>query len=103
MDWRVSDAEWLEQRTTGAPPVLLERVRQALDAVPDGSLSCRLAAAGELALLVAEEQGSSRDAALHLLAADALVTLTLLEAAERDPAGLAAAAERLLSESVGLA
>ncbi len=27
----MSDAQWLEQRTTGAPPVLLERVRKALE------------------------------------------------------------------------
>lgn len=93
-------AEWLEQRTAGAPPILLARVQQALDAAPDGPIGDRLAAAGELALRAAEEKGSSREAALDLLAADALVTLTLLEAAERDPAGLAAAADRLLADAM---
>ncbi|HRP08295.1 MAG TPA: hypothetical protein PLL69_07395 [Gemmatimonadales bacterium] len=92
--------EWLERRTAGSPPVLLARVRQALDAAPEGTLGERLALAGESALRAAEEKGSSREAALDLLAADALVTLTLLEAAERDPAGLATAADRLLADAV---
>jgi hypothetical protein len=55
----------------------------------------QLAEAGELALKASVRRGAGRDAALDLLAADALITLALLEVAERDPSSLGAEARRL--------
>ena len=63
--------------------------------VPAAPLGTRLAMAGELALQAAIRRGSDREAALDLLAADALITLALLESAERDPATLGATARQL--------
>ncbi len=89
-------AGWFAERTVAAPAVLRARAAQFLAAQPDGSAGERLAAAGEAALREAIGAGATRAAALDLLAADALITLALLAAAERDPAtlGTAAAAVR---------
>jgi hypothetical protein len=98
MAGRVSAAEaWIEARTRGAPPALLVRVREHLASVPDHTLGVRLAQAGELALRASIHSGSGREGALDLLAADALITLALLESAERDPEQLGATAQRLRS------
>lgn len=87
--------EWLATRTHGAPDALLERVEEHLAAVPEGALGERLALAGELALRASIRSGSGREGALDLLAADALITLALLESAGRDPGELGLTAERL--------
>jgi hypothetical protein len=95
----MTDAAWFDARTRGAPDALRERAATFLAAVDDGDLVERLAAAGDRALDVATA-ARSRDGALDLLAADALITLALLAAAERNPAGLEASA-RALRERAG--
>ena len=93
---RVSDGDaWVEARTRGAPPALLLRVAEHLGAVPHGPLGSRLAQAGERALRESMHSGSGREGALDLLAADALITLALLECAERHPDQLGATAQGL--------
>jgi hypothetical protein len=96
MDGRVSDASaWLEDRIRGAPPQLVARVEQCVAVMPGVELGSRLAHVGEQALGAAIRQGARRGAALDLLAADALITLCLLECAERDPSSLGETARRL--------
>jgi hypothetical protein len=90
-----SPAVWFDDRTLGAPEALLGRVRECLAATESADLGDRLARAGDLALTEAVRRGAGRDAALDLLAADALITLALLERAEHDPAGLGKAARSL--------
>jgi hypothetical protein len=93
-------AEWLDAHTGAAPPVLRERVRDyvrdtaSADSAPPHAQT--LASAGAAALAAVTTHPGDRSAALDLLAADALITLALLEQAERDPAGLAALAAELL-------
>lgn len=89
----MSDA-WFRDRTAGAPGVLRERAAVFHDAAA-GAGASRLASAGAAALTAAIGSGSTRAAALDLLAADGLITLALLAEAERDPAGLEAAARAL--------
>jgi hypothetical protein len=87
---------WLEARAAAAPAALRHRVLQHLTAAPPtGDLAGDLAAAARTALDLTLREGGTRDAALDLLAADALVTLALLAGAERDPAGLAGFARQL--------
>jgi hypothetical protein len=86
---------WFEARTVGAPPALLARVEECLASTPEGPLGSRLAASGELALQASIHRGAGREAALDLLAADALITLALLESVERDPAALGVTARML--------
>lgn len=89
---------WLEARTAAAPPVLRERVLEHAAAVDDAlPLAERLALASERVLAIVEEHPGDRSIALDLLAADALITLTLLAQAESTPAELGAFAERLLA------
>lgn len=89
---------WLEERTRNAPPALRERVLEYAAAasiqltVPD-----HLALASERVLAIVEEHPGDRSVALDLLAADALITLTLLAQAELHPEALGAFAERLLA------
>jgi hypothetical protein len=91
-------SRWLEARTAGAPPVLRERVLEHAAAVGDSlPLPERLALASERVLAIVEEHPGDRSIALDLLAADALITLTLLAQAESAPAELGAFAERLLA------
>ena len=71
--------------------------------VPAAPLGTRLAMAGELALQAAIRRGSDREAALDLLAADALITLALLESAERDPATLGTTARLLRDRAASAA
>ncbi len=87
------DAErWFVERTTGAP----ERLRHAAmvwwERTPPAALGERLTRAGQQALNAAIDSGATRAAALDLLAADALITLALLAAAETDARSLAVAA-----------
>lgn len=94
-------AGWLDAHTGAAPPVLRERVRAyvsraAAGGEPVTSHAQALAAAGAAALATVTAHPGDRSVALDLLAADALITLALLEQAERDPAGLGALADELL-------
>lgn len=88
-------ASWFEARTTDAPPALVARASEYFAACPELPLVDRLATAGEEALRAATASGSTRDAALDLLAADALITLALLACAEHHPATLAREAKAL--------
>lgn len=90
----MTDAAWFAERTDGAPDALRERAAAFFRDADGADLVERLAVAGDHALGVATA-ARSRDGALDLLAADALITLALLAAAERDPAGLDGAARRL--------
>ena len=77
--------DWLERRTSHAPPALRTRVMEyALDASGD-SVSALLAAAGQAALDRVLSHSGDRSAALDLLAADALITLALRARAEESP------------------
>ena len=96
-------AAWVEAHTHGAPRALLVRVEQHMTSVPEGTLGHRLAQAGELALGESIRRGSGREGALDLLAADALITLALLECAGRDPAELGVTAQRLRSAAAAVA
>lgn len=83
---------WFVERTTGAPEQLRRAATRWWGATPEAPLGERLTAAGQQALEAAISEGATRTAALDLLAADALITLALLAAAERDAATLAATA-----------
>ncbi len=90
----MTDDAWFAQRTDGAPARLRERAARYFNATTHAALPRRLAIAGNAALATAAG-ASSREAALDLLAADALITLALLAAAERNPASLADEARAL--------
>lgn len=79
---------WFTARTAGAPPRLLEASATWWHAASGNTAAARLADAGRLALDAAIAAGACRDAALDLLAADALITLALLAEAEADPMAL---------------
>lgn len=97
-------ATWFEARTQGSPPALLKRVTECLaTAGTFEPLAQRLAVAGEQALGASIRRGTGREAALDLLAADALITLALLETASRAPAELGPTARRLRNAAVGAA
>jgi hypothetical protein len=90
-------AAWLDRHAAQAPPVLGERARAYVTAVPAGcSGATVLAAAATAALDDVSRQPQGRAAALDLLAADALITLALLSQAEEDPARLHAFATGVL-------
>jgi hypothetical protein len=91
-------AVWLDAHTAAAPAALRERVRAYTAAAdsPGPTPAHALAAAGGVALATVTAHPGDRSAALDLLAADALITLALLEQAERDPGGLAALAGELI-------
>lgn len=89
-----TDAEWFTNHTTGAPAKLRAQVMVHFEATT-GALTARLADAGQAALRAATAAGRHRAAALDLLAADALITLALLAAAEHSPATLAEEAAAL--------
>lgn len=95
------DAAWFAAHVAGAPATLTDRAAAFLAAEGEGTLADRLAAAGSRALAAAEARGSSRTAALDLLAADALITLALLEVAARAPGRLASEASRLRIAAAG--
>jgi hypothetical protein len=86
---------WFATRTTGAPDALRQRAEYFYAQAGAGDLGRRLAAAGGAALAEATRDDAGRAAALDLLAADALITLALLLAAEREPAALGAVAAHL--------
>ncbi len=101
-----SAVAWLEERRPAPPPALAARLREALTGVSDAadeSVAERCLAAGErlLAGLLARDCGS-RDAALDLLAADALVTYAF-EAASTEPARLEERARRAMTNLAAVA
>ena len=66
---------WLAMRAGAVPPVLEARMERAMDDVLDDDVVARaLADAARSCLLAAVHSGDDRAAALHLLAADALIT-----------------------------
>ncbi len=81
-------ATWFAARTEGAPARLREAASRWLAVSPAGEPVAQLTEAGGLALTAAISAGATRDAALDLLAADALITLALLAAVEQDPQAL---------------
>ncbi len=93
-----NDSDWFAARTTGAPAALRGRAERYFD-TSSGPLVPRLAQAGGSALASAVSDGADRAAALDLLAADALITLALLAAAEAAPETLGVVARRLRAEA----
>jgi hypothetical protein len=92
-------ADWLDQRTSEAPPALRARVREYALQASGASLPYILAAAGQTALEQVLSHSGDRSAALDLLAADALITLALLAQAETNPARLDEFATSVLQAS----
>ena len=92
--------EWLDARTSAAPPVLRARLfehvrRIGAESGPEQQRAALLARAGMASLEAVVAHPGDRSVALDLLAADGLITLALLHCAETDPAGLAAFARGL--------
>lgn len=88
---------WLATQIAGAPEALRERVLAHADrARRELLMPGWLASAAFRALESSLAQGTSRAAALDLLAADGLVTLALLVQAEANPSGLEAFARGLM-------
>lgn len=88
---------WVRGRLADAPPALLDAMLAALPADENLPVADALAQ-GALALyarLLAEGQGTRREDALPLLAADALFTHALEAQAEADPGGVPALADRI--------
>lgn len=80
---------WLAMRAAGVPPALEARMESAIDdALEDETIPGALADAARICLVNALAVGDHRDAALHLLAADALITYACLAAATDDDAPL---------------
>lgn len=87
---------WFAAQTAGAPATLVARAHEYLVASPETlSPPERLRAAAESALDAAIAGGTERRAAVDLLAADALITLALLQVATTQPARLGDAARQL--------
>ena len=79
---------WFAARTEGAPPRLVAASAAWLHGSAGTTVGDQLTDAAQQALAAAIAAGATRDAALDLLAADALITLALLAEAERDPMAL---------------
>jgi len=93
-------SEWLLQRTSAGPARLRARVMEFWEGAPAaGPLAERLAEAGRRALAGVLAHPGDRDAALDLLAADALITLALLAQAEDAPEELGSFAAALVRAS----
>jgi len=85
-------AEWLSAREPAPPPALTDRLRAALGThatrdAAEAAEAC-LAAGERLLCSVLDNASASRECALDLLAADALITYAF-EAASSDPGALA--------------
>jgi hypothetical protein len=97
---------WLDARHEPAPPALAARMRDALKQAPaaDGAAPAdALLIAGEALLARLLNDGrTSREAALDLLAADALITYAF-EAAAEDATPLADRARRAMVQIAALA
>ncbi|MFI5210626.1 MAG: hypothetical protein ACHQ2E_09290 [Gemmatimonadales bacterium] len=88
---------WIDRHTAAAPAALRDRVA-ALTAPLRGrsDLASALAAVGRATVEQVIASSGDRREALNLLAADGLVTLSLLAQAQADPAGLASWSATLL-------
>jgi hypothetical protein len=96
----VSASDWVLQHTSAGPERLRTRVVECWEAAPTAApLAERLADAGRRALAGVLAHPGDRDAALDLLAADALITLALLARAEAAPEELGDFAEALVRVS----
>lgn len=86
-------------RAGPVPPELEARMESAIDDAPDDdSVHAPLADAARICLRDALAAGDDRAAALHLLAADALLTYACEAAAEHGAAALAELVEVFASE-----
>jgi hypothetical protein len=93
-------SEWLLQHTSAGPARLRARVMECWENTSGaGPLAERLAEAGRRALAGVLAHPGDRDAALDLLAADALITLALLARAEDAPEELGSFAAALVRAS----
>jgi hypothetical protein len=98
-------ADWLSEREPVPPPALVRRLRDSLG--PDLDRDARdavdacLDAGQRLVASVLSDEGASRDSALDLLAADALVTYAF-EAASDRPNELSERAARAMSDIAAL-
>lgn len=96
--------DWLDRRTSTAPPALRQRVLRHVEASGAGcdeDPARHLAQAAQTALassLCRDEP--RREVALDLLAADALVTLALLWQAEHHPESVARFARDILNTGI---
>ena len=88
---------WAEAHTKDAPQFLRARVVAlvSMATLPPGTIPERLAFAGRRALENVCKHPGDRTVALDLLAADALITMSMLAQADLDPARLDEFAERL--------
>lgn len=97
--------DWLASRTPPAPPALAARLEELLRAdlaAPESAVADRCMDAAERLLPnLFDSAGASRDAALDLLAADALVTCAF-EAASDEPARLEERARRAMHRIAAL-
>lgn len=91
--------DWLDRRTSQAPPALRARMMEYALAGSGDSLPELLASAGRLALDRVLSHAGDRSAALDLLAADALITLALRARAEEAPGRLEEFATAVLRTS----
>jgi len=94
---------WLQSRQPAPPPDLAAKLAECLAAAPDGMLEgpSRAEAVGRLGLArlrtAAGRRDATEEAAMDLLAADALVTYAF-EAAAEEGADLSALVRRFLAE-----
>ena len=96
----MNTADWVRQQTSAGPARLRARVLECWDAAPStASTAERLAEAGRRALAGVLAHPGDREAALDLLAADALITLALLARAEAAPGELGEFAAALVRAS----
>jgi hypothetical protein len=98
-------AEWLDVRSPAPPAALRDRIEDALGddlfgEATDVPETC-LAAAERLIRVLLGEKATSRESALDLLAADALVTYAFEAASER-PADLAQRASAAMARIAAL-
>jgi hypothetical protein len=94
-------ADWLDQHTSQAPEALRARVKEYALRASGPSLPHLLATAGHTALEQVLSHPGDRSAALDLLAADALITLSMLAQAESSPDRLEEFATSVLQGSRG--
>ncbi len=90
---------WMLSRTPVPPADLAVVLSSILDAAPDSAFEGRSLSAvlGRLSIMTLDEKRPAGDAALFLLASDALVTYAF-EAAAEEGEDLTAVAERLLGQ-----
>lgn len=97
--------EWIETRSPEAPAALRARLREVVDAQREtdalNTSEVCLAAAEHVVIALLGRDSTSRDAALDLLAADALVTYAF-EAAAAAPIDLIARASDAMTRMAAL-